>query len=294
MQQQLPARAQRAAQPPPELVHLLGADVLDHPDRGDRVVGLPGEVAIVGQPEVHEMGDARLLGGPVRTLHLRRRDRDAGDVHAVALGGVDGERAPAGADVEHALAALEPELLADQLVLGLLRLLERRRAAREDRARVGHGRAEEEPEELRRHVVVVAHGAGVALARVEAPARRELGRRGRRRAHEARGARRGDEQARLVAAVELRRPPVVEQADDGVEVVDVERAGDVRTPEPELAGCAQEVRERLRRAGGEGRPVRPRRRNFAAVPQGDGEGSLGERVGERGTEGGGVRHPLRR
>ena len=52
----------------------------------------------------------------------------------VALGGVDRERAPAAADVEHALSALEPELLADELELGLLGLVERAGA----RGAIGH------------------------------------------------------------------------------------------------------------------------------------------------------------
>ena len=42
---------------------------------------------------------------------------------------MDREAAPAGADVEHALARLERELLAYERELGLLRLLERGRAA---------------------------------------------------------------------------------------------------------------------------------------------------------------------
>ena len=51
------------------------------------------------------------------------------------------EASPAAADVEHALAGLQRELGADQLELLLLRLLERRRAAREQRAAVRHRRA---------------------------------------------------------------------------------------------------------------------------------------------------------
>ena len=120
-----PARAQRAAQPARVLVHLLGADVLDHADRGDGVERLARELAVVDDAEVGAVGDARLLGAAPRGLDLRRRERDAGDVHAVALGGVDRERAPAAADVEHALAARQRQLLADELELGLLRLLER-------------------------------------------------------------------------------------------------------------------------------------------------------------------------
>ena len=56
-------------------------------------------------------------------LGLRERDADA--VHAVVLGGVDQQRAPAAADVEQALALGEPELAADQLELALLGGFER-------------------------------------------------------------------------------------------------------------------------------------------------------------------------
>ena len=197
--------------------------------------------------------DPGLLGAATRGLGLRRRQRDAGDVDAVALGGVDGERAPAAADVEHALAALEAELLAHELELGLLRRLEVGRAAREDRARVGHRRAEEEAEELGRHVVVVADGARVALDRVEAALRLELGGRRAGRADRPGGAEGGERELGLRAAVDLGRLPRVDHLDDGVEVVDVERAGHVGAAEAELAGRAQDVGERLRRAGGEGR-----------------------------------------
>ena len=189
MQEQRPAGAQRAAQPPPVLVHLLGADVLDHPDRGDGVVGLAGEVAVVREAEVDEVADAGLLREPARALDLRRRDGDAGHVHAVALGGVDREARPSPSR-RRARA-------------GRARARASGRSARawppgpppassrpreKIRARVGHRRAEEEPEELRRDVVVVAHRARVALARMEAPARRQLGRGRRRRAHDAGGA----------------------------------------------------------------------------------------------------------
>ena len=122
--EQLRAGPQRAAQAPGVLVHLLGADVLDHADRGDGVERLAGELAVVDDAEVGAVRDPGLLGAAARGLDLRRRQRDAGDVDAVALGGVDGERAPAAADVEHVLAPLEAELLADELELGLLRLLE--------------------------------------------------------------------------------------------------------------------------------------------------------------------------
>ena len=70
----------------------------------------PRELAVVGDAEVGAVADAGLVGATARGLGLRRRERDPGDVDAVALRGVDRERAPAAADVEHVLAALELEL----------------------------------------------------------------------------------------------------------------------------------------------------------------------------------------
>ena len=111
---------------------------------------------------------------------------------AVVLGGVDGEAAPAAADVEHALALLKAELGGHEVELGELRFLEGLGAAREERAAVGHRVVEEEREELVADVVVVADGVGVAgdavplavEAQLEA---RRLGDAGRQRGH--RGAR---------------------------------------------------------------------------------------------------------
>src|SRR3954468_20165654 len=78
------ARAQRAAQAAGVLVHLLGADVLDHADRRDGVERLAGQLPVVGDAEVGAVGDPRLLGAALGSLHLGRRERDAGDAHAVA------------------------------------------------------------------------------------------------------------------------------------------------------------------------------------------------------------------
>ena len=56
---------------------------------------------------------------------LAGRQRDADGADAVVLGRVQHHAAPAAADVEQPHARLEPELAADELVLGRLRVLER-------------------------------------------------------------------------------------------------------------------------------------------------------------------------
>ena len=179
------------------LVDAVGADVLDHADAGDRVVGLGGQLPVIHDPDLDAVGHARLLGAPARELRLRLRQRDAGDRHPVLAGDVDREAAPAAADVEHAFPRAELELRGRELELGPLRRLEARAVAREERAAVGHRRVEEEREEVVGDVVVVADRPPVALGAVAAAARAQLGLRDRWRPHRADGPRGGDRQAQL-------------------------------------------------------------------------------------------------
>ena len=53
---------------------------------------------------------------------LVARQRDARGIHAVVLGSPQQQAAPAGADVEEALALAQLQLAADVVELGLLRL----------------------------------------------------------------------------------------------------------------------------------------------------------------------------
>jgi hypothetical protein len=154
--------------------------VLDHADARDRVERLAGQLAVVGEADLDALVEPGLRHASACELGLRGRQRRAHHLHAVARGGVDREAAPAAAHVEHAHAAAQAELLADELELRLLGGLERVGAAREERAAVGHGGVEEEREELVRDVVVVANRAGVPRQAVAPPARPEL-RRGRPR-----------------------------------------------------------------------------------------------------------------
>ena len=73
----------------------------------------------------------------------------------------------------------------------------------------------------------------------------------------------------------------VEQLQDAVDVVDLERAGHVRAAQAELARRAQHVAERDRRADREDRAAVPvGGRQLRPVPQGDAERPVGEGLGE--------------
>jgi hypothetical protein len=96
-----------------------------HLDRGDRVVGALGRhrhLAVVLQPDGHPIGQPTLGDQLLDVVALLGGDGDARGVHAVVLGGVEEEQAPAAADVEQAHARLQPQLPADHLQLVPLRL----------------------------------------------------------------------------------------------------------------------------------------------------------------------------
>ena len=138
---------------------------------------------------------------------------------------MDHEAAPPAADVEHALALAQRELPADELELGLLRLLERLGPAREVRAAVGHRAIEEQREELVADVVVVAHGAAVARDRV--PLARAAAARSPAAAAGPPARRRGPARApsrACCAERERRRLELVDHPQRGVEVVHLDHA----------------------------------------------------------------------
>jgi len=217
-------------------VDLARADVLHHADAPDRVEGPVVDGAVVLDPDFDPVGQAAFRDPLARELGLRLRECDADDADAVVLGGVDGEAAPAAADVEHALTLVQVELGADQLELLSLCLLERLRAAREDRAAVRHRLVEEEGEELVRDVVVVTHRANIALDRVSAAAEAELRLRHARETPDAESAGRGQRQPYPLAPLQLGRPPARHDLERAIEVVHLDSSRHVRAPEPELAG----------------------------------------------------------
>jgi hypothetical protein len=267
-------------------VEMCRADVLDHADARDLVEGLVVQLAVVGDADLDAIIEPGLAHALARELRLRLGQRDAGDLDAMALGRVDRERAPAAADVEEPLARLEPELLADQLTLVVLRLLEGRRPAREDRAAVGHHRVEEQREELVAGVVVVSDSAAVASEAVEAPALAQLDRRHPWWWRDPGGAGDCRGEPECVRRPDLWRLPIDDESNGRVELgdLDIEIAADVGAPEAELARTAQEVCDGAGRAQHERRALRLGRGDLGPVPEADPERALGEHAREFSTQ----------
>jgi hypothetical protein len=261
-------------------VDLRRAHVLDHADAGHGVERLVLQLAVVRNADVHAVADPPLGGALARERGLRLRERDSHDAHAVVGRRVDREAAPTAAHVEQALTRLQRQLRAHELELCLLRLLECLRAAREERTAVGERLAQEEPEEVVRHVVVVPDRPSVAFGAVAAAARAQLRAGHGGRAPDAGRARSGEREPALRATVERRGLPRVQQLEHLVQVVHGERSGHVGAPQPELPGGAQGVPEGLGRAHVEGRPAAVRRGHLGAVPELDGKGPRGDRAGE--------------
>ena len=93
-------------------LEVLRADGLDHLDRHQFVVAAL-QVAVVLQHHADAIVQAG--GAHPRQCHdvLLARDGGGGDVAAVVARGMDGESAPAAADLDHAVARAEFELAAD-------------------------------------------------------------------------------------------------------------------------------------------------------------------------------------
>jgi hypothetical protein len=239
--QQPPARLEDREEVGHVRVDVAAPDVLDHADARDRVELVRGQVAVVAHLELDLAVEPRVLRLLPRQLRLRRRERDAEHPRAVLLRGVARERAPAGADVEDVVTRLQRQLATHHVELLELRLLQRRRAAVPDRARVRHGVVEEVLEEVVGDVVVVADGALVARDAVPAPGRAQLGGRHRRRRLDARGTHRGQGEPRLRLAIDGGRLPGADDVQRGVHVAGDDLAGDVRAAHAELPGRAERV-----------------------------------------------------
>jgi len=258
--------------------------VLGHADARDRIERAVRQLAVVGHTDLDPLGQTGLRDALAGQLGLPRRERHAGDGHPVVACRMDREAAPATADVEHAHARSQRELARHELELRALGLLESLRAAREDRAAVGHRLVEEQCEEVVADVVVVANSRRVALDAVQLPAQDQL-QAGHARDPARRG-RPGDRQAeaRAIPQAERRGLPLVDDDERSVEVIDGERAVDVGTTEPERAGGAQEVRQRRGVAHEERRAPGLRRGDRAAVPEAHVEGPRREGARQRPAE----------
>ena len=104
---------------------MIDTDVLEHADRHDPVEPA-GNVAIVLQEEGWCVGAGVLVRARLGDLELFVRQGHAGDIGASGLGQIQRKSAPAGPDVEHALAALDQQLGGEMPLLGKLGVIQRR------------------------------------------------------------------------------------------------------------------------------------------------------------------------
>ena len=102
--EQPPASSQQARQACGVDVDPLLPHVLDHADAGDGVELLARQLAIVGHPELDQVGDARLVGPLAGQFGLGLRQRDTDHVGAVVDRGVQRKASPPAAHVEDTLA----------------------------------------------------------------------------------------------------------------------------------------------------------------------------------------------
>jgi hypothetical protein len=157
--EQAPARPEQAGESTGVGADVGRAHVLDHADARDRVEALAGELSVVHDAYVDVLGETGLLDAPARHGRLRARQRDARDTDSMPARGVDGEAAPATADVEYSLARFEALCTrARALFPGPLRAFARRaRRSRSCRSSSGRERA--------RRTRRAGHSGGVPRAR---------------------------------------------------------------------------------------------------------------------------------
>jgi hypothetical protein len=165
---------------------VLPPDGLDHLDRDELVVGAL-QVSVVAHEDLDAVTQTGLGNPGQSVIALLAGDRGGGHATAASPRGVDGEAAPARADLEHVVLGPDLEPLADPVELGHRGLLERHALVLEERAGIHHRRVEHAAEQVVADVVVKGDIATAALpgAAVERRANPLMGRpqRGRAGAH---------------------------------------------------------------------------------------------------------------
>ena len=139
----------------------VGADVLAHLERRDRVERPAGGIPVVLDPHLGPVGQAEPAQPLPGVAALLGREGDRGDPGTAVLRGVHRERPPPAAQVEQGGVGTEPELLRHQVELVPLGVGEAvaRFVAGPVPARVGHRGIEDQPVEGDRNVVVARdHG----------------------------------------------------------------------------------------------------------------------------------------
>ncbi len=91
---------------------MLDPDMLEHADRDDPVEALR-HLAVILQAELDLAFEPGILGALLGNLELLLGERHPDHLHAGGLGEIDGQSAPAAADIEHHLARLQQQLRGD-------------------------------------------------------------------------------------------------------------------------------------------------------------------------------------
>ncbi|MCY1303542.1 hypothetical protein D9M70_532540 [compost metagenome] len=168
------ARLEQAAQLGEIPLQLRAADVLEHADRGNLVVG-DGfvELAVVQQRHADAACQALLLDQAADVRVLVARQRNAGGIDAIVLGGPEQQPAPPCAHVQEAFAVPQAQFAADVVQLGLLGLGQRHAGLAEVGAGVHPARVQPKRVEIVGQVVMEFDLLRVALHRVP-PDRHDL------------------------------------------------------------------------------------------------------------------------
>src|SRR6202158_2090612 len=94
---------------------IMLADMLEHADAGDLVVrGVSRQIGVIEQLHPYAPAQAQLGDLRADVVVLILRERNAGGVDAVVLGGPEDQGAPAASNIEEFIARLQAELAADQ------------------------------------------------------------------------------------------------------------------------------------------------------------------------------------
>ena len=167
MVEQPAAGPEQLVQPASVDVDLLDAHVLDHPDAGDRVERAVGHLAVVGDADLDAVGHAGLARPLGRQLRLIARTSVIPTARTPWRVAAWITKLPHPQPTSSTRSpSRRRELLADQLDLGLLGLLQRLAPRPKVRAAVGHRTVQEQREEVVADVVVVSHRAAVPGDRV--------------------------------------------------------------------------------------------------------------------------------
>ena len=105
----------------PEIVK---ADVLEHPDRDERIE-FPFDAAVVIVDELHSIGEAFAAGTVAGKRQLFPRDVERLHPRSIMLRHMQRQRAPAAPGFDDGVPWLKSQLAADEIELGMLRLVER-------------------------------------------------------------------------------------------------------------------------------------------------------------------------